>query len=61
MHMKFFKDQKISQAHRESAIFCLKFTSAHKFIPNSTGKLMQLLINNIHNYLLSHPIKVAQR
>ena len=49
MHMKFFKDQKISQAHRESAIFCLKFTSAHKFIPNSTGKLMQLLINKIHN------------
>ena len=49
MHMKFFKDQKISQAHRESAIFCLKFTSAHKFIPNSTGKLMQLLINNIRN------------
>ena len=49
MHMKFFKDQKISQGHRESAIFCLKFTSARKFIPNSTGKLMQLLINNIRN------------
>ena len=42
--------------------FCLKFTSFHKLIPNITGKLMWLLINNcIHWKLLSHLMKEAQR
>ena len=56
------KTEKASQTHRASAIFCLKFTSFHKLIPNITGKLMWLLINNcIHWKLLSHLMKEAQR